>query len=347
MNHNKSIERNLKLHYALYSTKLREIIGPTEGYLELEKKLGRRKVDIFFSQDTGKEIYIELQIYEADRSHLKQVLSIIESSEIHDESLVIWIATSFSEEMLRSVRIALSKSPIKLEFMALTVGVEMISILEDFSNIDDFEIVEKIKYMDEYDSIKLQAMYSNEGTLEVRKYSFKRLANSEDELIRWYLTKIRKEMPYWITAWNGKQLSGRMISFSCIFDVAFRFGLDRYNNLTVTVSFAYSQFRLYRDLFICGHIIDEKLEKTPTWDTKNHKLYYSIPYNEEDKESILEKQVKVLKDYVDVFSKLAEYRNEIISAPELELEPLVANILDMKMHRPSGVSVDDMIADMK
>lgn len=342
MKKNKGIEEKLKLFYAFYSTQLRAIIGPMEGYLELEKKLGRRKVDIFFAQNTGKEIYIEIQTYEADRSHLKQILKIIESTEIYDESLVIWISSSFSEEMLRSVRIALSKSSVKLEFMALTVDEEMISVLEDFSNIADFEIIEKLKYMD-YDSTKLQAMYSNEESLEVRKYYFKRLANKEDELIRWYLTKIRKEMPYWITAWNGKQLSGRMISFSCIFDVAFRFGLDRYNNLTVTVSFAYSQFRLYRDLFICGHIIDEKLEKVPTWDTKNHKLYYSIPYNEEDKELILEKQVKVLKNYVDVFTKLAEYRNEIISASESELEPLVADVLDMKMHRSSR----DMIADMK
>ena len=237
----------------------------------------------------------------------------------------------------------MSKSPVKLEFMALTVDEEMILVLEDFSNIDDYEIVEKIKYLDEYDSIKLQAMYSNEGTLEVRKYSFKRLANKEDELIRWYLTKIREEMPYWISAWNGKQLSGRMISFGLIFDVAIRFGLDRYNNLTVLVSFAYSQFRLFRDLFICGDIIDRKLEKVPTWDMENHKLYYSIPYKEEDKESILEKQVEVLKDYVDVFTKLVEHRNEIITASEYELEELVANILDIEVHRTPC----DILADIK
>jgi len=337
-NKTKNIEKNLGIFYAFHSEELRKII-PMTGFLEFEKKMGKRRVDIYI-QEKYYDVYIEMQIYDSDKSHLNQVLKIIENEDLIDNSKILWVATGFDPEHLREVKIALNKSKIKLEFMALQISNEMVDIIEDFANV---ETIDSLAYLKEYDDTKLLEKYSNEGTLEDRMLSYNRLANKEQELVRFYIEPIRRVMPQFLSAWNGKQLSGRMISFGLIFDVAIRFGLDRYNNLTVTVSFAYSQFRLYRDLFICGHIIDEKLEKVPTWDTKNHKLYYSIPYNEEDKDSILEKQVKVLKDYVDVFTKLAEHRNEIITASEQQLEPLVANILDIEVHRTPC----DILADIK
>ena len=323
---NRAIERNLGLFYGFHSQKLREIV-PIKGYLEFEKDLGRRRVDIFFEEEDH-DIYIEIQIRDSDISHLKQILRIIGNDKIIDDTKIIWIATGFDSVHLEEVKRTLKNQNRRLEFYALLISSEMVQQLEAFSDTNEFVIIDKLSRMLSYDDTEVYCKFNNYNFMKERKYSYKRLENPDHELVKFYIKEIRNQIPNWINAYNSKVPSARRISFGAgVNDISFLVGINRYERLAVEVQFSQAKLRLFRDLYSCRHMINEKLELKPIWDFKKHKIHYSIPFNVAYRDVLLEKQVSVLKRYLEVLYPLIQHRDEIGSVSSNDLESFVEVLL--------------------
>lgn len=322
-----TIERNLGLYYGFHSEKLRDIIGPTNGYLEFEKKLLLRRVDIFFEEENH-DIFIEIQINDSDDTHLKQILEIIKDNEVLDDTKIIWIATGFLTDHLEEVKKALRRSIKKLEFMALKFDSNKSRELENYANIDDFSIIDKLQYFSIHDDIELVIKFSNKELSNNRKHSFSRLANRNNELIRFYVKEVRKQMPNWVNAYNSKVLSARKISFGgTTNDITFKIGITRNNMFGVDIQFGPEGYDFFRNLFLCSNVIDKNLDPKPNWIYGKNKISYEVPYHKEDKDEVLKRQVTVLKTYLEGLSPLIKERDSIINKSDEELVHFVESLL--------------------
>ena len=174
----------------------------------------------------------------------------------------------------------------------------------------------------------LHCKFNNHNSVKRRKNTYKRIPNPNYELVKFYVAEIRKQIPYWPNAYRAKGLAARMISFGGgTNDIYFRIGVNRYDLLTVEVQFANKQAHLFNDLYYCSHLIENRLNPIPRWDTENHKIYHSIPFNKEDKNVLLKKQVGVLKCYLEVLYPVIQNREKIVSAKLDNLESAVELLL--------------------
>lgn len=326
---NRNLERNLQLFFSFYSNKLRDIIGPLNGYLEFEKKLLWRRVDIFFEEENH-DILIELQINDSDETHLNQILEIIQDYDIFDDTKIIWVATDFHPDHLREVRRVLRKRrDRRLDFLALKISNEMVTKLEAYSNVDDFSIIEELSSFVVHDDTELVVKYSNKDLIKNRKYSYKRLADKNEQLIRFFIKEIRNTIPEWTNAYNAKTLSARRICFGgAAHDITFKIGITAKDTLSVDVQFGQRQFDFFWNLYICEDIINKKLDPKPKWEFKKHKISNEIPYLEEKKDEILRKQVSVLKTYLEVFRILIKQRDEITHSSDDDMIELVESLME-------------------
>ena len=324
----KNIERNLSLFMGFYSPKIREVIS-MEGYLEFEKKLDKRRVDIYVEGDNN-DTFIEVQIKDSDKSHLKQIKSIISDNTIIDGSRIAWLATGFKTEHLSEVETAVSNSKNKLDFYAFEISGDMINKLEDYAEVDEFSIIDKLGDLTKYDDTKLITHISNYDPHGCQVKQRIRKISKDEELVRYYIKEIRDQIPNWSNAYNSKVLCGRKIFFGAgAGDLTFKFGFDRYEMLAVELGFAHAQFELFDALYDFHDTISKRMNPKPEFSYKNHKIHYTVPYNEENKEEILKSQVSVLKYFLFFFDPLIRNRDRIISTKiNSERREVIETLLD-------------------
>ena len=115
-----------------------DAIGIELELIETEMAVGRYRADIVASDPSdGMRVLIENQLEEADLRHLGQVLAYLAGLEA---KVVVWVASSFREELLAAIRWLNHHTPQSIAFFAVQVRVVRIG---DSLPVPVFDVLER------------------------------------------------------------------------------------------------------------------------------------------------------------------------------------------------------------
>lgn len=160
---------------------IEDIISEKVRFLKWEYYFKAKMIDIFGQSESGRFIYIENQITDADERHLNSIDELI--AKVPDNSLLIWGAKSFSEEMMNSVSSMINKVKDKrIVFFAVEINTNVLPLLEQLDNMHILKVMDNLKLLnavDTYNDIFDKYVSTCKEIAETIEYKFERLTDRE------------------------------------------------------------------------------------------------------------------------------------------------------------------------
>ncbi|MCH6265086.1 hypothetical protein [Neobacillus citreus] len=131
---------------------IEDIISEKVEHLKWEHYFEGKKIDIFGQSIAGRFIFVENQISFASKEdrHLNSIAEIIEKAP--HNSIVIWGATGFSEEIIKKIAKIIHEVKEKsIEFYAVEVNSCVIPLLEQLDNMHVLHVMDNLKLLNEVD----------------------------------------------------------------------------------------------------------------------------------------------------------------------------------------------------
>lgn len=307
--------------YAVYLAKNKEIIEKVIRVnlknLELEKNFENRRVDIYgISEDEKIEVFIELQLTKADRIHYEQIKKIIENVSDGDLKIIAWLAIEFDNDLLEELKEEIKTANKNIELVIIKINEKLIEKLEDLDALDDFSIVDNLEIINKIDN-QFQVVYKYyfyDATKDIYHYvSFKVINKEENEKIKFLkkvIEMIRKESYYFLPVYHAKNIAGNKIVYGAgITSVIIQVGIDRWDVLYVEVVF--DEQKIFERILSKKEIFDDVFDYRLVWDDVMYKVGVYMRFDEND----MERQTK---EVARIFDKLLKHIIQDIKRSVLE-----------------------------
>ena len=175
-------ENYLNLYITLQNKEAIEaIISERVENFKWEFYFKAKKIDIFGQSESGKSIFIENQISQADDRHLKSVVEIIEKAP--NDSVVVWGATGFSTDMMKVVSAIIHMMDSKrVEFYAVEINENILPILHKLDSMHVLHVMDNLRLLndvDVYNDIFDKYVSPCHVDTEKKEYRFERITDRE------------------------------------------------------------------------------------------------------------------------------------------------------------------------
>lgn len=150
------------------SSSISSMIGSEDLSLELEFPLSElncsyrgRRVDLFARDELNREVYVECQLGPSDDKHLSQNKNLVDCS---DNSTIVWIASSFSEQHKRSLLEYVVSSRKSIDIYFVEISTELTFRLESLRDVPFKNIRENLHILkEEPDRFLLNDVYKSDS----------------------------------------------------------------------------------------------------------------------------------------------------------------------------------------
>lgn len=292
---------------------INDLAGLNIRNLELEKRFYDRKIDAY-TKTTDRQIFIENQLTRSDNTHLQQIEFIIEKVEENENTCIIWIAKSFNQVMIDEVVNRIQESKKNIEFIAIKINDELVEILDEFTLINQLNIISKLDLLLQYSKLKIIARHYREyyqvEDFEKDNLEEKVLTEKQKIMIK-ILEEVRKQLHYFPNVHREKNIDGNVLVIGAgVSDVVYVAGVNRYDEIYIELKFNQGGREVFNILYQEKDRIDDYFDYLLEWDTQLYKLYSAQPYTKENLDKTIKRQVRLLDKLVKNLSYLKEIIND-------------------------------------
>lgn len=292
---------------------INDLAGLNIRNLELEKRFYDRKIDAY-TKTTDRQIFIENQLTRSDNTHLQQIEFIIEKVEENENTCIIWIAKSFNQVMIDEVVNRIQESKKNIEFIAIKINDELVEILDEFTLINQLNIISKLDLLLQYSKLKIIARHYREyyqvEEFEKDNLEEKVLTEKQKIMIK-ILEEVRKQLHYFPNVHREKNIDGNVLVIGAgVSDVVYVAGVNRYDEIYIELKFNQGGREVFNILYQEKDRIDDYFDYLLEWDTQLYKLYSAQPYTKENLDKTIKRQVRLLDKLVKNLSYLKEIIND-------------------------------------
>ncbi|MCB2299866.1 hypothetical protein [Clostridium tagluense] len=298
------------LYTQLYPDKIYEALQVKLHKIFLEKKYEERKVDISAFDKNGRKCLIEIQLNKSNKTHLKQIETLIVNA-AKGGTLLVWIAKEFRISDLLEIKKQILATDSNIEFIAYTLNEDVINMVQEINKEDIFKQVESLE--------RLKSIESHFSFVErIRSYTSSDIISAElidNNIIYTYkqqvlirtIKELRKDFVDYPNVYQYKNVQKGYFGIGPGFeDIDIRVVYNKKGLYGVEVIFA--QFKtkeIFKRLYKRREEISEKLDFLITsWDTGFHKIAtYVNPHNYRDINNTVKLMARIVKRYVHVFNE--------------------------------------------
>lgn len=309
-----------EFYYSLYlkfnRKKIEEVLNiEIEHDIELEKNLNGRKIDLYSVLKDGRELYLEVQLNQADNIHLEQIVKIIEQKELNNY-LLVWVAMDFRADLLDIIESKISNSCKNIYFVALKLNEKLMNYLHKINKIYVNDIMRNLTILDNVKkhfivkeiSYRLQDEYNT--TCGQRKEEVLDLSRKQD-VMKYLLMELRSQIAYYPSIHRDKKLDNYVIVLAGgKADINYFIGLNKRNLLYVEIRFGEKKKNLYESLREKEEEILDKLDYAAEFDSEDRKIGTYLYFNNNKKKILIKQIARITHKYIQFFSRYT-YPNKI------------------------------------
>lgn len=298
------------VYLKLYPEELERSISAQLLDIALERKYGRRRVDISAYGLDGRKSMIEVQLSPSNDTHFKQVQELICTSG-EENTLIVWIATKFREQDLIEIKHSIAYGGKNIEFMALALNEEVVTELEAINSLEPFkqvEALENLKTLQQHltlvEGIK---SYNGKPVINTKVDSINSNYTYKQQFLLDVLKELRRDCRFFPNIYQYKLVDSNYFTLGSGYeDINFRIAYNRKNLVGVELIFSHIKSRpaFFKLLEMKNEIEDELDYFVTLWDSSYYKIAtYINPNNYRDKENTIKFIGRITKKYICVFHK--------------------------------------------
>lgn len=176
-----------------------------------EKYLVLRKIDIYAKTEDDIDVYIEIQLTKSDNNHFNQIMYIANHINKKDKSILIWIAKDIDEKYLYDLSLKIANTNKSIQIIGLSINQKILDELKTLSEINYIDIFNNFYLLDQIKN-KFNIVFVFECNLVgYKKKKIKKEIKYKDNFLKKLLTKMRKDIPYYLAIYNWKDITKNRI----------------------------------------------------------------------------------------------------------------------------------------
>ncbi|MEG0774368.1 DUF4268 domain-containing protein [Clostridium sp.] len=298
------------VYLKLYPQELERITSSQLIDIALERKYGKRKVDISTYVSDGRTCMIEVQLSPSNDNHFRQVQELIcRSDEVN--TLIVWVATKFRERDLIETKHSITYSGKNIEFIALAIDEEVVNKLEVINSLDSYKQVDALKNLRTIQQhltlVEGIRSYNGRPVIYTKAEHMNNSYTYKQEFLLDILKELRKDCKFFANIYQYKSVDNNYFTLGSGYeDINFRIIYNRKKMVGVELIFSHSKSReVFFHLLNKKNEIEDELDYLVTlWDSSYHKIAtYINPNSYRDRESATKLIARITKKYIYVFDK--------------------------------------------
>ena len=302
----------------LYPEKLETILNTKFSGIKIDKKFGKRKVDITAVDDGGRRCFIEFQLSKSDNTHFMQVQELV-CSNFSESILIVWVATSFKEQHLNEImQNSIYCTNKNIEFVALKLNEkDIISILEEINYSDTFKqigMLERLHKVERhYELVRGVKIYNGENIVDSRIVDKNETYSYKQQYLIEIIKYLRYDFKEFVNVHQYKNVKSNYISLGTLYsDIDFRVHYVRSGQVAISLCFTQVKSKeIFYKLLNRREEIENKMDYLiGKWDINKNKITtYINPISNNGRDTTIKMFSRIIKRYVYTFSY---YLNQVI-----------------------------------
>lgn len=298
------------VYLKLNPEELERIISSKLSEISLERKYGKRRVDISSLDLDGRKCMIEVQLSQSNDTHFKQVQELIcTSGEVN--TLIVWIATKFRGQDLMEIKHSIAYGCKNIEFMALVLNEEVVTELEAINSLELFkqvEALENLKTIQQHltlvEGIK---SYNGKPVINTKADSINSNYTYKQQFLLDVLKELRRDCRFFPNIYQYKSVDSNYFTLGSGYeDISFRIAYNRKGLVGIELIFSHIKTRpIFFKLLERKNEIEDELDYLVTaWDSRFYKIAtYVNPNSYRDRGNTTKLIARIAKKYVYNFDK--------------------------------------------
>ncbi|MCI1589812.1 hypothetical protein [Heyndrickxia oleronia] len=301
---------------------LQESLGFPIDNITLEPRIAYNNIDIRGVDSLRRiPVFIEVQITKANRKYLNRIKEMIEK---YNESVIVWIARSFDEEIMNELKEWLALHPKKfVDVYALSLHKDTTSVLKRLNEMHNLDVYENLHLLAELNpllTVELEnkqihsqhcgQMNTNPPTIDY---------NRPEDVKRALLRKLRTRIPYFLNFHYDKKTNqnDRILTIGAgKSGIIYRCSAKDVRNLAfVEIYFDIAENDWYEAFKGIEKELVATIDKDLCFEKRRIGVYFKP---EEDYEQTFVKIAEVFRKMIDGFSPYVLGRKEIGMAVSVE-----------------------------
>lgn len=297
------------LYTKLYREEIEKILCTKFKSLHLEKKYGRRRVDIVGSDENGTRYLIELALKSEDETHFRQIQELI-LEDIMEKTVIVWCATSFTEKYLKELIKLVSISEKNIKFVAVKINYKLIEILDDINKCHHLEQVAMLgelrRIQSHFEVIKGIECYDNKEILSAEIIDSEIIYSHKEKVLIEILRRLRIDSYNHANVHQFKDVSGNCFTIGSSYsDIVYRISFDRKMRLGIELVFSQlNSKQVFLKLLKIKEHIDDYFDYQTVWDSKFQRIGTYLPFwNSNDSDRQIYIFCRLVKKYLFGFDQ--------------------------------------------
>lgn len=182
--------------------------------------------------------------------------------------------------------------------------------LEKLNSMKPIEVVDNLVILNNVKGqLKVMSIYyrvQQEENLEVRSAITKNIVNLDSKIgiMNYLLHEMRRQIYYYPQVHRQKKVDNFIIVVgSGMGDAYFCIGINKSNFIYIEFRCNQNARHIYERLWQDKENIDDRFDYLMEWDDSNLKVSSFLFYRNKNREQILKQSVRILKKYIDYFTK--------------------------------------------
>jgi hypothetical protein len=298
------------LYTKLYPEKLEKILGVKLDTIQLERRYGKRRVDITGIDQKGTRYLIEVSLKSEDKTHFIQLQELIAEANVIESTVIVWCATSFTERYLEELFHMISNSNKNIEIIAIKLNSEILYILESINRCYHLEQIGRLKELDKAEEhfhvVKGIKCYNGREIMSAQVIDSERVYNRKEKIVIEILKRLRIDSESHANVHQFKEVSGNSFTIGTSYsDISYKVYVDKTFRLCIELVF--SQIHS-KEVFVLMYknkeVIDDYFDYTLTWNSKYQKIGTYLPFwSSNDSNRQINMFCRVVKKYLFGFDK--------------------------------------------
>lgn len=308
-------ENYLNLYITLLNKEaIEDIISEKVEHLKWEYYFEAKKIDIFGKSESGKSIFVENQITNADERHLNSIGEIIDKAP--NNSVIIWGATGFSADMMKLVSEMIQQEKDKhIEFYAVEVNANALQILDKLDNMHVLQVMDNLKLLDVieiYTDIFDKYANSYKENSETIEFKFERITDRE-RTNAYIINELRDRIKFPNIFREKRTIDTNKLRYGfgkTEIDVELIYS-NRKKEAYVSCRFGKLTEGIYQEVAKRKNIFEDKIGNVVVCDDENMRIVSFIEQFEHKFEKI-EQLVELMDKYIFYLSNYTFYHGTVI-----------------------------------
>jgi hypothetical protein len=312
------------LYTKLYPKKLEDTLGTKLKTIQLERRYEKRRVDITGIDEQGSRYLIEIALKSEDKTHFNQIQELIGMSNVAENTVIVWCATSFTDRYLDDlIQMVSCNSDKNIEFIAVKLNSELVSMLEDINQYHHLEQVNRLKELNKigehFQVVKGVRCYNSKETLSSEVIDSERVYSRKEQILVQILKRLRVDSESQANVHQFKEISGNSFTIGTTYsDISYRVSFDRTSKVGIELVFAQVHSKqVFVRMYKRKEEIDDYFDYILTWDSKFQKIGTYLPFwSSNDTTKQINMFCRLVKKYLfgfDIFLKevVQEYKSVV------------------------------------